>query len=238
MKAIVFLCMLSCLMLAGCPQVAPVEDQGAILNPGGNSPGDDSPSDGGTNGDDQGSSSQDNAGPQPPGSGDDNPPPDGDNPPVTDISDIPQGEYGGVFMATAQLDTRSDASTAQREATHIGSMVRISDDGLPYVSDRWLSDGGGVASEGLSTFRLVNGPSTTYLVLMTIDQLEIESDMVRVHWSIDASSPYWCDQGACVDTYEYDSNGDLIVTTAVQLKWDDGGTHTLNVSGQATFGPR
>jgi len=241
MKALVFFCMLSCLILAGCPRVASVDDQGANLNPPSDTQGDNNTADGGDQGsaggnDDQGSGSQDGVNPPPPDSGDNNPP-DDNNPPANEATDIPAGTYSGQIMGTVQLDTQADRSVEQCETPHIGNLVRFDADGLPYVSDRWVPDAGGVAEEGLMTTRLIRGPgSSVYLVQMTIDQLDIESDLVRIHWSINADSPYWCDQGACVDTYEYDGNQSVTVTTAVQLKWDEGGLHTLTVNGQSTFG--
>jgi hypothetical protein len=84
--------------------------------------------------------------------------------------------------------------------------------------------------------RLILGPQRTHLVEMTIDKIEIESGVVKIYWTIPTGSPYWCDPDTCVDTYEYNEGADSVtVTTAVQIKWADGGVQTLTIDGQADY---
>jgi hypothetical protein len=247
MKPLAILSLLCCLAIAGCPQGAsidnqdtltPPENQQDLIPPGGDDNNQGADVGNNDNGSDSGSASNNDQS-QDSGSGDDSPPPDdSNNPPPATSSEIPGGEYAGMLMADARLESRSTTAEQELEAPHIGNPVRISDDGLPYVSDRWVSDGGGVAEEGLTTLRLIIGPDTVHLVRMTIASLEINSDAVTVHWEIDSGSPYTCDSDTCVDTYEYNGQS-LAVTTNVQLRWDaDGSTQTLTVTGTAALTPR
>lgn len=243
MRTIILLSMFGCLVIAGCPRVADVDDQGTIFDGSSNPQDDASNQDGTGSGDsgDQVGGSQDQAGGSDPGDGGGgDPPPADNNPPETDIREIPAGTYAGYIMAAAALQTPTDVFAAQTETPHIGNFVRVSDDGMPYVSDRWLSDGGGIAAEGLTTMRLVLAPENgVHLVVMSIETIEVESDLVRIIWSIEPPSAYTCDPGSCVDVYEYDAAADTVnVTTAVQLKWVDGGQQTLTVAGEAAFALR
>ena len=249
------LCVLGCLTLIGCFQPVPLTEDDAdslvpadIFSPTG-SGGDGDQGVTQVVGESEGSQSDSGGGLSPDsGNADDPPPPDntvedpppgdssGDDPtPSVDESLIPGGDYAGQITASANFKSRSAAV----EAPHIGNLVRINEDGIPYVADRWLSDGGGVAFEGLTTWRLVEGPDQIHLVRMTIEKMKLDSDVVELTWGIDPSSPYYCDPGSCVDRYTYDSKSkSLAIGTSVQLKWEDNGEQTLTVTGQGTFALR